>query len=402
MHDVVVVGAGPAGSIAASNLAQSGRSVVVLDWRENLGDKLCTGIIGAECKKRFPPLDEHIHRGAKAVTIVSPDGRRYDIARDETQGFIIDRVAYVASLAHNAREAGAELELGRRVTTIEVARSGVTVRSSGVDGQTSHQARLLIIASGFGSPLLSMAGLRNNGSQPYMIGCQAEVIANDLKETEVYLGQAIAPGSFAWLVPVTGSRALIGIVSRRELNGHMDHFISTLQQDGRVGEVVKQPKRWGIPLKPIPRTYGDRVLVVGDAAGMAKPTTGGGIYYALLSGELAAEVAGDALAAGDLSTRRLRAYEQGWKALFGRELRVGYIARMLYEALGDSQVDRLLDTFVSCESRDGIITGEFSFDWHSRLILRAVTHRDLGRVIRSFGPSVLPLLSKMVSNRASW
>ena len=89
-------------------------------------------------------------------------------------------------------------------------------------------------------------------------------------------------------------------------------------------------------------------------------------------------------------------------ALFGRELRVGYIARTLYESLGDSQVDRLLDTLVSCESRDGIISGEFSFDWHSRLILRAITHRDLGRVIRSFGPSVVPFLSKMVSNRASW
>ena len=401
MYDVIVVGAGPAGSIAASTLALAGRSVVVLDWRTNLGDKLCTGIIGAECQRRFPPLEDHIHRGAKAVTIVSPDGRRYEIERDETQGFIIDRVAYVASLAQKAKDAGAELELGRRVTSIEVARDGVTVRSSWAEGQTSHQARLLIIASGFGSPLLGMAGLGNNGSQPHMVGSQAEVTVADVKDTEVYLGQAIAPGSFGWLVPVSGSRALVGLVSRGELNGHMDRFISTLQEDGRVGEIVKQPKRWGIPLKPISRTYSDRVLVAGDAAGMAKPTTGGGIYYALLSGELAAETAGEALTAGDLSARRLRAYEKRWKALFGRELRVGYIARMLYESLGDSQVDRLLDALVSCESRDGIISGEFSFDWHSKIILRAITHRDMGRVIRSFGPSVLPFLSKMVSSRAS-
>jgi digeranylgeranylglycerophospholipid reductase len=400
LHDVIVVGAGPAGSIAASTLAQAGRSVAVLDWRTNLGDKLCTGIIGAECHKRFPPLDEHIHKGAKAVTIVSPDGRRYNIARDETQGFIIDRVAYVASLAQNAREAGAEFDLGQRVTSITVADDGVTVLASGDGGRTSHRARLLIIASGFGSPLLSMVGLRDNGNQPHMVGSQAEVIANDLEDTEVYLGQAIAPGSFGWLVPVAGSRALVGLVSRQELNGHMDRFISTLQQDGKVGEIVKQPKRWGIPLKPLARTYGDRVLVAGDAAGMAKPTTGGGIYYALLSGELAAETAGEALAADDLSARQLRAYEKRWKALFGKEMRVGYMARMLFESLGDSQLDRLLDTLVSCESRDGIISGEFSFDWHSKLILRAINHRDLGGLIRSFGPAVVPFLSKMVSNRA--
>lgn len=400
MHDVIVVGAGPAGSIAASTLAQAGRSVAVLDWRTNLGDKLCTGIIGAECYKRFPPLDDHIHSGAKAVTIVSPDGRRYNIARDETQGFIIDRVAYVASLAQNAREAGAEFDLGQRVTSIEVAGDGVTVLASGDGGHTSHRARLLIIASGFGSPLLGMVGLRDNGNQPHMVGSQAEVIANDLEDTEVYLGQAIAPGSFGWLVPVAGSRALVGLVSRQGLNGHMDRFISTLQQDGKVGEIVKQPKRWGIPLKPLARTYADRVLVAGDAAGMAKPTTGGGIYYALLSGELAAETAGEALAADDLSARQLRVYEKRWKALFGKEMRVGYMARMLFESLGDSQLDRLLDTLVSCESRDGIISGEFSFDWHSKLILRAINHRDLGGLIRSFGPAVVPFLSKMVSNRA--
>lgn len=400
MHDVIVVGAGPAGSIAASTLAQAGHGVAVLDWRTNLGDKLCTGIIGAECRKRFPPLDEHIHRGAKSVTIVSPNGRRYNIARDETQGFIIDRVAYVASLAQNASEAGAEFDLGRRVTSIEVAGDGVTVLASGAGGHTSHRARLLIIASGFGSPLLGMVGLRDHGNQPHMVGSQAEVIANDLQDTEVYLGQAIAPGSFGWLVPVAGSRALVGLVSRQELNGHMDRFISTLQQDGKVGEIFKQPKRWGIPLKPLARTYGDRVLVAGDAAGMAKPTTGGGIYYALLSGELAAETAAEALAAGDLSARQLRAYEKRWKALFGKEMRVGYMARMLFESLGDSQLDRLLDALVSCESRDGIISGEFSFDWHSKLILRAINHRDLGGLIRSFGPAVVPFLSRMVSNRA--
>ena len=167
-----------------------------------------------------------------------------------------------------------------------------------------------------------------------------------------------------------------------------------------MGEIVKQPKRWGIPLKPLARTYADKVLVAGDAAGMAKPTTGGGIYYALLSGELATETAGEALAADDLSARQLRAYEKRWKALFGKEMRVGYLARMLFESLGDSQLDRLLDTLVSCESRDGIISGEFSFDWHSKLILRAINHRDLGGLIRSFGPAVVPFLSRMVSNRA--
>ena len=401
MHDVIVVGAGPAGNIAATNLAKSGLDVVLMDWRESLGDKLCTGIIGAECVRRFPPRKDLVHGEARAATVVSPDGSRYSIEKAETQGFIIDRVAYVASLADDARGAGAELQLGQRVTDVDVHGAGVTVRATGTDRSWDYDAKLAIIASGFGSPLMSMIGLQNGADQPYMIGAQAEVVAEGIDVTEVYLGKDVAPGSFGWVVPSAASRALVGVASRQELNGHLGGLISTLQEDGKVGEITRQPRRWGIPLKPIPRTYAGRVLVAGDAAGMVKPTTGGGIYYALLSGELAADVAAQAIAAGDVSARRLKSYEKSWKALFGREMRIGYIARTLYETLGDDQVDRLLSSLVSCDSRDGIISGDFSFDWHSRVILRAITHRDLGGVIRSFGPSVLPLLSRLLGFRTS-
>ena len=122
----------------------------------------------------------------------------------------------------------------------------------------------------------------------------------------------------------------------------MDSLLSSLRRAGRVRSVLKEPRRWGIPIKPLAKTYGDRVLVVGDAAGFVKPTTGGGIYYALLSGEAAAEAAHGAIAAGDYSARRMKLFEDSWRDTFGRELRIGYYARRMYEALGDSQIERLL------------------------------------------------------------
>ena len=250
----------------------------------------------------------------------------------------------------------------------------------------------------FRFPLLRMVGLQNGGPHDSMVGCQAEVETHELEDTEVYLGDETAPGSFGWLVPLSDSRALIGIMSRQKLNGRMDRFLSRAREMGKVRDLIITPQRWGIPLRPLSRTYGERVLVVGDAAGLAKPTTGGGIYYALLSGEIAASTANEALLAGDFSARRLKRYEKRWRSALVREMRIGLYARKLYEGLRDGQIERLLGALVTSEVQDEVIHGpDFSFDWHGRAILKAVGHRDVGPLVRSFGPMVMPLLSRLRS-----
>ena len=399
LHDVIVVGAGPAGNIAALRLSGMGYRVVVLDWRQQIGDKLCTGIIGTECAEHYPIDQAHVYGEAKAATVVSPAGNRYQFARPDTHAFITNRVAYVEALAQRAMEAGADYQLGPRVADIEVTPSGVAVSTSGDGGR--YRAEVVIIASGFGSRLLDTVGLRNGRGGDFMTGAQAEVSIRGLEGTEVYLGEHIAPGSFGWVVPLSDRSALVGLVSRRELNGHMGRFIAGLRSEGKVQDVIKEPRQWGIPLRPLPKTYGERVLVVGDAAGLVKPTTGGGIYYAILSGEISAEVVNEAFVAGDFSGRQLRHYEKRWKTLIGRELSVGYYARAMYEALGDRQIERLLSTLSAPQVQDELVNShEFSFDWHSGVILKAVLHRYMGGVIRSFGPVVTPFLSRLVSAKS--
>ena len=396
MFDVIVAGAGPAGNIAALRLSEMGHRVAVLDWRESLGDKLCTGIVGRECVERYPPEEADILREAQSATIVAPSGKSHRIVKDEPQAYVIDRVAYVASMARRASDAGADYRLGEKIVEIDRSASGVSVRTESGSGDRRYEASLVVIASGFGSPLVNMVGLGNGASPEHMVGCQAEVEIDRLDDTEVYLGDSVAPGSFGWLVPFSDSKALVGLVSRHKLNGHMDSLLSSLERAGKVRSVLKEPKRWGIPIKPLHRTYGNRVLAVGDAAGFVKPTTGGGIYYALLSGETAAETVHDAIVADDYSSRRLKRFEERWKATFGRELRVGYYARRLYEALGDSQIERLLNGFISAHIQHELLSSrEFSFDWHSGLILKAMGHRELGTVLRSFGPVVAPFLSRL-------
>ncbi len=404
MHDVIVIGAGPAGNMAAHRLSSLGHSVTVLDSRRKVGDKLCTGIIGRECFERFPPDQRDILAPASSATLVSPFGKSFKIAKGQPQAYIINRVAFVESLANQALDAGADYRLGVRVTSISLSGTDVEVRCSGEDGHQSLKARMVILASGFGSPLVRMVGLRNRGNLDFMMGSQAMVAAHELVDTEVYLGQSISPGSFGWLVPLPDSRALMGLVTRQKLNGHghIDSFQRTLQSKGKVRDLVEKPKQWGIPLKPLPKTYGDRVLVVGDAAGFVKPTTGGGIYYALISGEIAAESAGEALRSDDLSARQLKRYESQWKAAIGKELWIGYYARRLYEVLGDQQIERLLSAFLTEEVQEELVNAQdFSFDWHSAFILKAVRHKMLGPVLRSLSPAVVPFLARMAGVRAS-
>ena len=423
--DVIVIGAGPCGNMAALELARRGVSVAVLDWRTRIGDKLCTGIIGRECAEVFARAAEHIHGEARSATIVSPAGRRYRIERTATQAYIVNRVAYVNAVAEQAQHAGAEYILDSRVTDIRI--NGTHAKIEAVRGGTrrAYTCRIVILASGFGSPLLRMIGLggdkktpgnrktsdyrrdngrdnyRDNGSAngEYLIGYQVEAIAKDLRETEVYLGSGTAHDSFAWLVPLSGNRALVGMAPRHRANGQMDAFIERLRAEGSIGELVSEQKAWGIPIRPLSPSYADRTLVAGDAAGLVKPTTGGGIYYVFLSGRIAAEAAQTAIARGKYAANDLRGYERQWKAVFGRELRIGYYARLLYETLGDEQIERLLDAFLSDGDIAEYIGENVAFDWHSKVILKVLRHTGIRRALTTLGPAAAPFVARLLQAR---
>ena len=388
--DVVVAGAGPAGNNVALRLASLGYEVTVLDWRTSIGDKLCTGIVGRECIRRFPLDRSHIYRDAQVATAVSPGGREVRVARNDVQAHIVDRVAYVASIGEEARRAGAQYLLGYRVTDVSITQNCATISYTDEREKRTLEARALVLASGFGSELAGQLGLDRVGD--FVTGFQAEVLAPDVDEVNVYFGREVAPGFFGWLTPTSGGRALVGLLCRNGGQAYMDSLIQRLTQQGTVVEVTKSSARWGVPLRPLGRTFGDRFLVVGDAAGQAKPTTGGGIFYALMASEMAAEALHKALARGDLSSARLHAYEKSWKGTLSRELEIGYSARRFFEILGDSQIETLMQLI----TRNGIhrqLTNSrvLSFDWHSDAIVKLMGHPLLARALTLINPVLAAL-----------
>ena len=117
------------------------------------------------------------------------------------------------------------------------------------------------------------------------------------------------------------------------------------------------------------RSYGDRFLVVGDAAGHVKPTTGGGIYFGHIGARIAAKVLGEALDSDNLAAGQLARYQKEWKAQMGKELSRGYRARWVYAKLGDHQIEGIFEALESSDLTGALLSSDgFSFDWHGKLI----------------------------------
>jgi flavin-dependent dehydrogenase len=203
-----------------------------------------------------------------------------------------------------------------------------------------------------------------------------------VEEVEVYFGREVAPGFFGWLVPTSPGKALVGLLSRRSPEIYLHKLLSSLEAQGKIASAETKPSYRGILLKPLAKTCGDRLLVVGGAAGQVKPTTGGGIYYGLLCADIAVDTLHQALGRGDLSGKNLAGYERGWRRRLGRELRTGYWARKLYERMSDAQVDRAFDIIESSGIGDALLKEkDVSFDWHGEVIIRLLGHQLLARAI---------------------
>ncbi|UCB43213.1 MAG: NAD(P)/FAD-dependent oxidoreductase [Dehalococcoidales bacterium] len=397
MHDVAVVGGGPAGSHVAGRLVKLGYDVAVLERKQYLSEPVCcTGIISRECTTTFAIDEDLIFRWANGARIISPSGEVVKLWRPEPQAAIVDRVSFNISLASRAQGRGARYLMGTQVRAVKVQDDRVVIEA-GCDGEPlSIEARVAVIATGFSLGFVEGLGLgRISDSVP---GIQVEVAAPTIDDVEVYCGREVAPGFFGWLVPTSPGRALVGLLARRSLGTYLEKLMSSLEAQGKIMAANSEPMHWGIPLKPLPKTYGQRLMVVGTAAGQVKPTTGGGIYYGLLCADIAADHLDRALAADDLSARSLARYEREWKKKLGRELRVGYWARKVYERLNDGQIEKIFDIMQSSGILEDLLKDEdLSFDWHGGVVSRVFNYRVFLKTI-----AAMNLPTGLIKRLTSW
>ncbi len=380
MYDAIIVGGGPIGSYVAYRLASQGHRVLVLERKSGAGERVCcTGIIGQECVNTFAIEDKAILHRVNSASLFSPSGNRLHLRREEPQACILDRAAFDIAMTERAQHAGADYNFDSRVKDVIFASSHASVAVSCRGKEYKITAKSAVIASGFAPGLIWRLGL--GAFRDFTIGVQAEVETPGTDEVEVYFGD-MAPGFFGWVVPTTPSMARVGLMSRQKPGLYLRKWLEQLASQGEIASADVRIGYGGIPLKPLTRTYGERMIVVGNAAGQVKPTSGGGIYYGLLSAEIAAATLHQALADNDLSAKRLARYERGWRKKLGRELRTGYWARKLFERLSNRQIDRLFEIVKAGGIDEALLKAEdISFDWHGRTIVRLLKYQMVARTL---------------------
>ena len=378
LFDFMVLGGGPAGNQTALQLASAGYSVQVIDYRQTLGDKPCSGVVGIECVERYEIPESLIRSRCSTATFHAGSGRSFDLTLKDDGACVIDRVGYVQYLASEAMSAGAEYLLGATVRTLDVSDQDVRVTVKHESGIEEFSASAVVVATGFNSQIARNINLPSAGSAAF--AAQAEIDCPDTESIEVYSGDPLPNGWFGWVVPIGNGKGLLGVLGRGSVGSPTDVYNKLADSLAHRFAAVddSEIEIWGVPLKPAERTYSDRVVMVGDVAGQAKPTTGGGIYYSLRCADIAAEVLIDATRASDYSAARLAKYESEWKAILASELAIGYAARKAFETIPSRHFERLIHV----ASRNGFMSAGLQFDWHSTAINRGLKYAPFGTILR--------------------
>lgn len=357
--DVVVVGAGPAGSITAKYAAMGGASVLMLEKRQEIGSPVRCGEgiarkwldeVGVKLDKRW------IAHEVKGAKLVSPDGTEFRIdeehAGDEV-GTIIERDIFDKALAEDAVKAGAELRLKSAVRGLTVGESGKVngVKVESLEGIYEVKAGAVVGADGFESQIGRWGGINTN-IKPNDITSAIQYRMVDIEPdpdyAEFFLGTTWAPGGYVWIFPKSETSANVGagillsnVKEPGDARKHLDIFIQNRQglKKGKVIEIVSG----GVPVSaPLDETVKDGLLLVGDAARQTNPLTGGGIANSCIAGKIAGQVLAEATKKRDFSRAFLMRYENGWRDRLEEEQYRNWMAKEKLIGLNDDTLNKMI------------------------------------------------------------
>jgi digeranylgeranylglycerophospholipid reductase len=344
-NQIIVVGAGVAGSHAALEAARNGSKVVLLEEHPQVGvPSHCSGVVSLRGLSLLgiEPQPVFSQRMIQGAVFYPPKGEPLELRTKQPVALIINRAKFDQYVAKNAVAAGVELHAKSRVSKFERYPSGevgVTVQ----DGP-SFKGSIVIDASGAGSRLPEQAGLQTPDWTQLLPGLQYELGETPKQSdlVELFFGAHRAPGFFAWSIPTGDHSARVGLASRKS---NVKKLLDDLVKDYWPKSTVEATKSGSVLVSgPIDKCWSENFLVVGDAASQVKQTTGGGIIIGGYSGILAGRAAATAAKAPEeLRWKILMQYDRDWRDKFGSDLRRMGIAHKLFAGLSDETLKRLFE-----------------------------------------------------------
>jgi len=370
-YDVVVVGGGPIGALAARCAAEVGARVLLVEQGDGSGDPArCTGLVSPGTMAVLGVSMESVLREIRGGILHAPGGRKIALQADTVKAVVLDRRRLNQELVELAAAVGVKIRLNTRAIAagtgwvrfksrekkVEQVNAGVVI---GADGPRSN------IALWFSLPAPKL----------FLAASQAVVVQEPYSpdRVEIFFGKDVAPGFFAWAVPAEEKHLRVGLAASPGAN--TDALLTRLLAQRFPGEIIA---RIGglIPIDPCLTTAGEGVLLVGDAAGQVKPTSGGGIYTGGICARIAGEIAGYAALTGKTTKETLAEYERRWQRKIGGELRFGLAAHRVLAALTDPELDALFAA-IDTPAVLRIIAQEGDIDYPSRLVRAFLSRQDL-------------------------
>jgi len=368
--DVLVIGAGPAGSSAAKHAALGGAKVILIDKRSEIGaPKRCAEGVSKKglAKLGIEPNPRWITQEIDGIRLQAPDGTDVWLTTEEIElpeaGYILERKVFDKYMAMDAARAGAEIRIKTLATGMDKIEDGYVVYTESMGKEETIKARIVIAADGPEGHVARWAGLKPAAKPKEMeSGVQYEMCGVEFERPgviEFYFGSA-APGGYVWIFPKGDDIANVGLAvlphkADKPAIEYLDDFIAKCPYTKNAQAV--ELNVGGDPVGGMSKKlYDDNILVCGDAAGQVNPLTGGGITSGMTGGMCAGQVAAEAIKE-DCSKKFLKQYDKMAHDELDHEIKRYKKVQEYLLTLSDEELDSIAHAFKD-ESFEAISTTE--------------------------------------------
>jgi len=376
-YDVVIAGASVAGLFCAREIAKAGHSVLVLEEDFEIGTpEHCGGLVSASGLQDLGiiPSTKTLDSPIQKARLSSPSGVTLDIDAKKQNVIVINRRELDKQIAHQAQKNGAEIKVK---TSLKEFRPGQAITSAGV-----IDCKILVDARG-------IASIIQRDRTGTLQSAQYEIYADWIQKglVEVDFDSQKYPGFFSWVIPAGDGMGKVGVAGKG-INA-VSAIEKYLEQKGKHSIIRKVFAPIWIN-GPIENFVENNTVIVGDAAGQAKPTTAGGIYSCGVGGILAGRAISDYLKSKNPDD--LKSYQKSWVQKFGKEFEKQLFARKMLERLDNSTIDKIFSTITPEMIAD--ISNNDDFDFHTSAIIKMLGLKGSLKIAQTiFGGEIRKLLS---------
>ena len=352
-YDVVVAGGSVAGLLSAREISSKGFSVLVIEEDYEIGTpEHCGGLVSIAGLEELGiiPFRKTFDHMMESAEIKSPNGKSFTINSKKQKVVEISRRELDKQIAFQAQKNGTEIKV--RTSFQEITNTGIRTNEENIDCKIFVDAR-------------GVSSLIHKDRTGILSSAQYEIYADWIKKgkVEVIFDQEKYPGFFAWVIPSNEGKGKVGVAGKG------------INVSDTLNEILKEKGKYSTIRKifapiwikgPIEKFVDGKTVIVGDAAGQAKPTTAGGIFTSGMGGVFAGQAISKFLKTNEIS--HLQEYQKRWTERFGKEFDKQLLARKILERLDNQTINKLF------ESITPEITNEISekddFDFHTSSIIK--------------------------------